>query len=64
MDAHDLAVDASALYARNLLNFTAPMIDRETRSLKIDWEDEVIAGACVTRDAAVVHPMLTDGGGA
>ena len=59
-----VAVDASALYARNLLNFVAPMIDRETRSLKIDWEDEVIAGACVTRDAAVVHPMLTDGGGA
>ncbi len=59
-----VAVDASALYARNLFNFISPMIDGDTRSLKIDWNDEVIAGACVTRDAAVVHPMLTDGGGA
>ncbi len=58
-----LSVDASALYARNLLNFITPMIDRESRSLKIDWDDEVIAGACVTRDGNVVHPMLTDGAG-
>ena len=58
-----VAVDASALYARNLLNFLSPMIDAETKSLKIDWDDEVIAGACVTRDGKVVHPMLTEGGG-
>ena len=54
-----VAVDASALYARNLLNFIAPTIDRDSGSLKIDWDDEAIAGACVTRDSAVVHPMLT-----
>ena len=58
-----VAVDASALYARNLLNFLTPMIDAETKSLKIDWDDEVIAGACVTRDGKIVHPMLTEGGG-
>ncbi len=58
-----VAVDASALYARNLLNFLTPMIDTETKSLKIDWDDEVIAGACVTRDGKVVHPMLTEGAG-
>ncbi len=58
-----VAVDASALYARNLLNFLTPMIDTETKSLKIDWDDEVIAGACVTRAGKIVHPMLTEGGG-
>jgi NAD(P) transhydrogenase subunit alpha len=58
-----VAVDASALYARNLLNFLTPMIDAETKSLKIDWDDEVIAGACVTRDGKVVHPLLTEGAG-
>ena len=58
-----VAVDASALYARNLFNFVSPMIDGAAGSLKIDWEDEVVAGACVTRDGAVVHPMLTDGEG-
>ena len=54
-----VAADASALYARNLLNFVSPMIDAEAGALKIDWDDEVIAGACVTRGAAVVHPALT-----
>lgn len=58
-----VAVDASALYARNLFNFVSPMIDGAAGSLKIDWEDEVVIGACVTRDGAVVHPMLTDGEG-
>jgi NAD(P) transhydrogenase subunit alpha len=58
-----VAVDASALYARNLLNFLTPMIDPESLALKIDWDDEVIAGACITRDGEVVHPMLTDGEG-
>ena len=45
-------VDASALYARNLLNFVGPMIDKESGALAIDWDDEVIAGACVARGGA------------
>ncbi len=57
-----VAVDASALYARNLLNFVALMIDKESKSLKIDWEDEIIAGTALTRDGKVVHPTLTGGG--
>ena len=51
-----LAADASALYARNLLNFITPLVDAETKSLKIDWEDEIITGTLLTRDGAVVHP--------
>jgi NAD(P) transhydrogenase subunit alpha len=39
------------------------MIDPESGELKIDWDDEVIAGACITRDGEVVHPMLIDGEG-
>ena len=58
-----VAVDASALYARNLLNFLSPMIDAESKDLAIDWEDEVNTGACVTRDGKVVHPLLTEGDG-
>ncbi len=58
-----VAVDASVLYARNLLNFLTPMIDVESKSIKVDWEDQVFAGACVTRDGRVVHPMLTGGDG-
>jgi NAD(P) transhydrogenase subunit alpha len=53
-----LAVDASALYARNLLNFITPLIDKASKGLKIDWEDEIIKGTALTRDGQVVHPLL------
>ena len=51
-----IAVDASALYARNLLNFLTPLVDKETRKLKINWEDEIVKAVTLTRDGAVVHP--------
>ncbi|MGE0747502.1 MAG: Re/Si-specific NAD(P)(+) transhydrogenase subunit alpha [Rhodospirillales bacterium] len=54
-----VAEDATAMYARNLLNFVAPLVDKETKALKIDWEDEIIKGCLVARDGAVVHPALT-----
>jgi proton-translocating NAD(P)+ transhydrogenase subunit alpha len=56
--AGQLPVDASALYAKNLLNFIAPLIDKETKALKIDWEDEIVKGTALTRDGAVIHPAL------
>ena len=59
-----LAVDASAFYAHNALNFLETCIDAESKSLKIDWQDELIRGTCVTRDGKIVHPALapTDDG--
>jgi NAD(P) transhydrogenase subunit alpha len=60
--AGQLAVDASSLYAKNLLNFITPMIDKETKALAINWEDETITGTCLTRDGQVVHPSLREGG--
>ena len=54
-------VDASALYARNLVNFIAPMIDPETKALAIDRNDEIIAGTLITYEGKIVHPMLTNG---
>ncbi len=53
-----LAADASSLYARNLFNFVELMIDKKTKLLAIDWEDEIIAGSCLTRDGKIVHPAL------
>jgi NAD(P) transhydrogenase subunit alpha len=53
-----LATDASALYAKNVLNFLTPLIDKETKGLKIDWEDEIIKATALTRDGKVVHPTL------
>src|SRR5262249_58204906 len=37
-----IAVDASALYARNLFNFLGLMIDKKTGALRIDPADEII----------------------
>ncbi|MBU6474520.1 MAG: Re/Si-specific NAD(P)(+) transhydrogenase subunit alpha [Alphaproteobacteria bacterium] len=51
-----IAADASALYARNLLNFLTPLVDKDSKSLKIDWEDEIVKATTLTRGGAVVHP--------
>ena len=57
-----IAVDASALYARNLLAFLTPLIDKETKALKINWDDEIIKGTALTRDGQVVHPAFAAAG--
>jgi H+-translocating NAD(P) transhydrogenase subunit alpha len=54
----ELATDASSLFARNLLNFLTPMVDKETKALKIDLDDEVVKGTLVTQNGQVVHPQL------
>jgi NAD(P) transhydrogenase subunit alpha len=48
-----LAEHASALYARNIQALLGLMI--EEGELKLDFDDEVIAGACITRDGEIVH---------
>jgi NAD(P) transhydrogenase subunit alpha len=48
-----LAADASALYARNMLNFLGLLADPKTGERKLDREDEIIAGALVCIDGAV-----------
>ena len=57
-----VAADASALFARNVLNFLSPHVDKETKALKFDWEDETVAGTVLTRDGKIVNPMLTGEG--
>jgi NAD(P) transhydrogenase subunit alpha len=57
-----LAAASSSLYARNLVSFLTPLIDEESKQLKIDWEDEIVKGTGLTRDGAVVNPALTGGG--
>jgi len=56
--AGKLAADASSLYSRNLFNFLSPLIDKTTKALKLDWNDEIIKGTCLTHDGQVVHPAL------
>jgi NAD(P) transhydrogenase subunit alpha len=49
-----LAYNASEMYARNLFNFLKPAIDKGGE-LKIDWTDEVFAGAVLTHEGAIRH---------
>lgn len=53
-----IAVDASALYAKNVLNFLTPLYDAEAKSLKINLEDEIVKGSLITQDGKVVHPAV------
>jgi H+-translocating NAD(P) transhydrogenase subunit alpha len=49
-----MAEHASQLYARNIQSLLGLMISDEGE-LTLDFDDEVIAGACITRDGEIVH---------
>ncbi len=49
-----VATDASALYARNLLTFLGLLLDAKSGELKVNREDEIIAGSLVCIDGTVV----------
>ena len=49
-----VAADASALYARNLLNFLILMLDAKTGAFNINREDEIIAGTLVCMNGEVI----------
>ena len=55
-----IATDTSRLFAKNLLNFLTPLIDKESGGFNIDMEDETVVGTLVTRDGEIVHPLLKD----
>jgi H+-translocating NAD(P) transhydrogenase subunit alpha len=52
-----IAVDASQLYARNLLAFLALLVDKEGH-LRIDTADEIVKATLLTLDGSVVNPAL------
>ena len=51
-------VNASSLYAKNLLTFLELMIDKKEQTLKVNWDDEIIKGTLVAKDGKIVHPSL------
>src|SRR6187401_1606806 len=51
-----LASSASSLYARNLLAFLDVLIDKKTKALSINWDDDIVKATALTRDGAVIHP--------
>jgi NAD(P) transhydrogenase subunit alpha len=54
-----IAVDTTSLYAKNLLNFLTPLLDKD-KGLAINWDDEIVKGTALTRDGAVIHPNFAE----
>jgi NAD(P) transhydrogenase subunit alpha len=57
-----MAEHASQLYARNVQSLLGLMV--KEGQLELDFEDEVIAGACITRDGEIVHEGAKQAAGA
>ncbi|MBS0355209.1 MAG: NAD(P) transhydrogenase subunit alpha [Proteobacteria bacterium] len=51
--ASRMPVHASEMYAKNLFNFISPFI--KDGALTLDWDDEVMAGACLTHAGELRH---------
>jgi H+-translocating NAD(P) transhydrogenase subunit alpha len=47
---------ASSLYARNLFAFIETMIDKTSKALAVNWDDELVKATALTKDGAIVHP--------
>jgi H+-translocating NAD(P) transhydrogenase subunit alpha len=48
----EMATHASQLYAKNVENLLGLLIDEEG-NLQLDFEDEIVAGACITHDGEI-----------
>ena len=53
-----LAATASSLYAKNLYAFLEILVDKSSKSLAVNWDDEIVKATALTRDGAVVHPSF------
>jgi H+-translocating NAD(P) transhydrogenase subunit alpha len=60
--AGEIPVNASSLYAKNLLTFLDTMIDKKDKTLKVNWDDEIVKGTLVAKDGKIVHPSLQSQG--
>ena len=53
-------VNASSLYARNLQAFVEPLIDKEKKTLAVNWDDELVKGTLIARDGAIVNGAIAE----
>ncbi|HET7413609.1 MAG TPA: Re/Si-specific NAD(P)(+) transhydrogenase subunit alpha [Pararhizobium sp.] len=51
-----VANSASALYAKNLYTFLDALTDKETKTVQVDMEDQIVKATALTHDGKVVHP--------
>lgn len=51
-------VNASSLYAKNLLTFLETLFDKKTKELAVNWDDEIVKGTLVAKGGKIIHPSL------
>ena len=54
--AGTIAVNASSLYAKNLLAFIDIMFDKKEKKLAVNWDDDITKGTLVAKEGKIVHP--------
>ena len=54
-----IAVDASALYARNVYSFIELVSEKSGGKLNINREDEIVKAVMLTHGKAIVHPQFS-----
>ncbi len=54
--AGKVAASASSLYARNLQSFIETLYDKESKSLAVKWDDDLVKATALTKDGAIIHP--------
>jgi NAD(P) transhydrogenase subunit alpha len=55
-----IAATASLLYAKNLYTFLDTMVDKETRKIALNRDDELVKATMLTDGGAVVHPNFVN----
>jgi H+-translocating NAD(P) transhydrogenase subunit alpha len=58
----DMAAHASQLYAKNVENLLGLLVDEEG-NLKLDFDDEIVAGACITHQGEIRNERAREAAG-
>jgi H+-translocating NAD(P) transhydrogenase subunit alpha len=58
----EMATHASQLYAKNVENLLDLLVD-DAGNLKLDFEDEIVAGACITHEGEIVNERAREAAG-
>jgi len=53
-----IPTDASAVYSRNLLNLLTLCVDKESKSLKLNWDDEIIKAIALTHEGKTLQDQF------
>jgi NAD/NADP transhydrogenase alpha subunit len=53
-----LATEASSLYARNIFNLLKLLWNEETKTIRLDFEDEIIQKSVLTHGGQIVHEQF------